>query len=285
MIADRSRVLGLGFPDTPDGVGHAHSTGQDALPTVIACLEHLQDLGHPTAIDALARAYGEAGDREREVALLTAVASGRGQVLGPDHPDALESRTGAYFARLAAGTGDGPVVGARLAADWGRVLGQDHPRVQEVRERLAAAYPSWTVRLRLLADEVNAGDAVEVEVRLERSCETDTGLPGSSGAQGQRSTEPSDQEGPPSAPPLPPLLLVAATRSDATVEPAIAEYASGSPPPVLVFTASEPGEHRLRLTVYDRDMGVVLQDVESTIEVTDDARSRPTSYVPGIRRH
>lgn len=54
---------------------------------------------------------------------------------------------------------------------------------------------------------------------------------------------------------------------------------------MLVFTASEPGEHRLRLTVYDRDMGVVLQDVESSIEVTDDARSGPASYVPGTRRN
>lgn len=127
MIADRSRILGLGLPATPDGVARAHSTGQDALATVIACLEHIQDLSHPTAVDALARAYGEVGDRQREVALLTAVASGRGQVLGPNHPDTLESRTGAYFARAAAGTGDGPVVGARLAADWGRVLGQEHP--------------------------------------------------------------------------------------------------------------------------------------------------------------
>ena len=139
VIADRSRVLGLGYPDTSDGIAAAHEQGQDALPTVTSCWTRILNLSDPTVIDALAQAYGEAGDWVRAAALFTAVASGRRQVLGDDHPDTLESRTGAVFARAAAGDVQGTsTTGLRLITGWERVLGPNHPRVRNVRQRMAS---------------------------------------------------------------------------------------------------------------------------------------------------
>ena len=91
--------------------------------------------------------------------------------------------------------------------------------------------------------------AVRIEVRLEQST----------------------QQGSLPTPELPLLLLVATARSAATVEPPVAEYVSGGEPAVFVFTASKPGPHCLRFTVYDRDIGVVLQDLETSIDVVMDS--------------
>jgi hypothetical protein len=57
---------------------------------------------------------------------------------------------------------------------------------------------------------------------------------------------------------LPPMVLVSSVGSAASLEPPATEYAAEGPPAAFTFIAREPGAHRLRYTVYDRDQGRVL---------------------------
>ncbi|GHJ91617.1 hypothetical protein SNE510_11360 [Streptomyces sp. NE5-10] len=71
------------------------------------------------------------------------------------------------------------------------------------------------------------------------------------------------------------LMLVASARSaDATVTPPCTGYRvqdGSSGPALFTFTAHTPGRHRLRLTVYDRAHGVVLQELSATLVAAEHA--------------
>ncbi|KDN80077.1 hypothetical protein DF19_23600 [Streptomyces olindensis] len=76
-------------------------------------------------------------------------------------------------------------------------------------------------------------------------------------------------EAPPSASES--VLVIATTRSAATLEPSAADCVTDAGPARFVFTARDPGEHRLRFTVYDPDYGRALQVLETTLPVPDPA--------------
>ncbi|GGN96729.1 hypothetical protein GCM10011579_098490 [Streptomyces albiflavescens] len=64
------------------------------------------------------------------------------------------------------------------------------------------------------------------------------------------------------------VLVVATSRSSATLEPSAVSYATDDARPAqFTFTAWEAGEHRLRFRVYDPEYGKVLQVVETTLPV------------------
>ncbi|MEV0633417.1 protein kinase [Streptomyces sp. NPDC050619] len=71
------------------------------------------------------------------------------------------------------------------------------------------------------------------------------------------------------------LMLVASARSaEATVTPPCTGYRVQDPasgPTAFTFTAHAPGRHRLRLTVYDRVHGVVLQELSATLVTAEPA--------------
>jgi DNA-directed RNA polymerase specialized sigma24 family protein len=63
------------------------------------------------------------------------------RLLGPDHPDTLNSRNSLAAAYLAAGRpGDAILLFEQILAVWQRVLGPDHPDTVTSRNNLAAAY-------------------------------------------------------------------------------------------------------------------------------------------------
>lgn len=66
------------------------------------------------------------------------------------------------------------------------------------------------------------------------------------------------------------LMLVAAARTAGRIMPPARSYHAGhatEEKATFVFTAHEPGEHRLRFTVYDRGYGVVLQELDATMTI------------------
>jgi hypothetical protein len=95
-----------------------------------------------------------------------------------------------------------------------------------------------------LLDEPRVGHAAQIEMRLLQ------------------------RDGSPADPGLPLMMLVVESR--ATVAPAIAEYLPSGPPARFAFTAAEAGAHRVRITVYDRGYGVVLQDLAVVVDVKAD---------------
>ncbi|MFF5981703.1 dynamin family protein [Streptomyces olindensis] len=103
----------------------------------------------------------------------------------------------------------------------------------------------WAPRLTLRSAAPRVGEPVTVDVRLERT---------SPGGAASEST-------------LPPMVLVSSVGSAAVLEPAATEYAAEGSPAAFTFIAREPGAHRLRFTVYDRDLGRVLQDFEAIVHV------------------
>ncbi|MEU0111770.1 dynamin family protein [Streptomyces sp. NPDC006251] len=104
---------------------------------------------------------------------------------------------------------------------------------------------SWAPRLTLRTAALRVGEPVVVDVRLEPAG------PGGAAAEDM----------------LPPMVLVSSVGSAASLEPPAAEYAVEGPPAAFTFIAREPGAHRLRFTVYDRDQGRVLQDFEAIVHV------------------
>ncbi|MFF2228347.1 hypothetical protein ACFVV7_34080 [Streptomyces globisporus] len=110
-----------------------------------------------------------------------------------------------------------------------------------------AAWPPRRARLTLAEDAVHTGTPATVEFTLAvieaREAELDKTAPVT-------------------------VLVVATPRSSATVEPAAASYATDDDTPVrFTFTASEPGEHRLRFKVCDPTSAKVLQVIEVTLPV------------------
>ncbi|MEV5315958.1 hypothetical protein, partial [Streptomyces sp. NPDC052610] len=65
------------------------------------------------------------------------------------------------------------------------------------------------------------------------------------------------------------LMLVVSPRSTgATVRPQCVIYRPQTlrdQPAAFTFTAHEPGRHQLRITVYHRAYGVVLQELDATV--------------------
>ncbi|MFT2018179.1 protein kinase domain-containing protein [Streptomyces sp. 796.1] len=71
------------------------------------------------------------------------------------------------------------------------------------------------------------------------------------------------------------LMLVAAARTAGHITPPARSYRAGhgsDGAATFSFTAREPGEHQLRFTVYDRDHGVVLQELDATMTIEAPAR-------------
>lgn len=101
---------------------------------------------------------------------------------------------------------------------------------------------AWRPRLTLL-DEPAVGATVRLELRLEP--EVPQADPGE----------------------LPGLRLVAVAASDAVLDPPVADYSPAGEPARFALTPSVPGPHTVRITVYDRGHGSVLQDLSTVVDV------------------
>jgi tetratricopeptide (TPR) repeat protein len=89
----------------------------------------------------LASAYQAAGRVAEAIPLHEHNLADRERVLGPDHPDALESRNDLADAYQDAGrAAEAIVLHERALADYERVLGPDHPGTLASRNNLADAY-------------------------------------------------------------------------------------------------------------------------------------------------
>ncbi|MFF3730919.1 hypothetical protein ACFYXM_11500 [Streptomyces sp. NPDC002476] len=120
----------------------------------------------------------------------------------------------------------------------------------------AVARPPRRARLTLAEDVVHIGAPVTVEFTLAAIDPREAEL---------------DRTEPVSA------LVIATSCSSATLEPPAASCATDDDTPArFTFTASEPGEHRLRFRVCDPTSGKVLQVVEATLPVAvSDPLGRP----------
>ncbi|MEU0456408.1 tetratricopeptide repeat protein, partial [Streptomyces sp. NPDC006129] len=196
----------------------------------------------PTLATQLAHAVGDAGDPADAVAVLKAVHAGRARMFGPDHPNTLESLAELAFACLEADDPDSAPSHEELLAGWERTFGPDHPETAELRWRLRTARPAWRARLTLVTDDVTAGRPVTIEVRLER-----------------------EERAAATAPPR--LMVAVSCPTAAAVDPATAEYDPGGAPTRFTLTASEPGAHDVRFTLYDHASGFVLQELKTVVHV------------------
>ncbi|WP_046779486.1 protein kinase domain-containing protein [Streptomyces yangpuensis] len=117
--------------------------------------------------------------------------------------------------------------------------------------------PACTPRLTLLDAPAHVGRAVRLEFALD--------VP--AGHPWHRSS--GDTRAPAE------LMLVASPRgAGSTLVPPCADYrvqAPGAEPAAFTFTAHTPGRHRLRITVYDRALGVVLQELDATLDAVEPA--------------
>ncbi|WP_405942333.1 protein kinase domain-containing protein [Streptomyces sp. NBC_00207] len=117
--------------------------------------------------------------------------------------------------------------------------------------------PACTPRLRMRGGPVQPGRAV----RLEFSLDVPAGHPWYRAAGDTR--DPAE------------LMLVASARSGgSTLVPPCAGYRVQDPeggPAAFTFTAHAAGPHTLRITVYDRVHGVVLQELNATLESAEPA--------------
>ncbi|MBB5935732.1 hypothetical protein [Streptomyces zagrosensis] len=76
------------------------------------------------------------------------------------------------------------------------------------------------------------------------------------------------------------LMLIASSRTAGRIVPPARSYQAGrapQQPATFVFTAHEPGEHRLRFTVYDRGYGVVLQELDATMNIEPPSVAEPSA--------
>ncbi|MBD9733595.1 hypothetical protein IGX29_17660 [Streptomyces sp. H28] len=105
--------------------------------------------------------------------------------------------------------------------------------------------PPMIPRVTVQPTAPRVGLPVEVRVRLDRGR--------SAGAAGDSA--------------LPPMLLVSSVASSAQLRPVAREYTVDGVPAAFSFVAHASGSHRLRFTVYDRVLGLVLQDFEAIVDV------------------
>ncbi|MFC9125552.1 dynamin family protein [Streptomyces sp. NPDC057099] len=131
----------------------------------------------------------------------------------------------------------------RLLVEEMRAAEEEHA-AEHLRLATGGRQP-WAPRLTLRSVALRVGEPVVVEVRLEPT------IPGGAATEGK----------------LPPMVLVSSALSPALLEPPAIEYAAEGAPAAFNFIAREPGAHRLRFTVYDRDLGRVLQDFEAIVDV------------------
>ncbi|CAM5455831.1 hypothetical protein SSPIM334S_01295 [Streptomyces spiroverticillatus] len=197
----------------------------------------------------LARTLRASGRPTEAVRLLQAVHSGRACLLGPDHPDTLESHAELVLTRLESDAPVAPEEQHDVLDRHERALGPDHPETEELRWRLRTARPARRPRL-TLRDETAVGRTSAIEVRLERNEDVP-------------------------APDLDRVEIVADCRTDAVVAPAAVEYVPGGPSAVFAFTPRQPGAHPLRFAVYDHDSGLALQELETVVHVPEVRGSVP----------
>ncbi|WSK08439.1 tetratricopeptide repeat protein [Kitasatospora sp. NBC_01300] len=210
----------------------------------------------PTLAVGLAAALAASGRRDASQGLLAAVHTARRTLMGPGHPLAVESRTA--LARLKDGAarspapldGGGPesLPSAPVRAELGPEPSEPAALVRRSRGSRhrppapAPARTAWRPRLTLL-DEPAVRATVHLELRLEPEVpQTDPGE-------------------------LPGLRLVAVAASDAVLEPPVADYSPAGEPVRFALTPSVPGPHTVRITVYDRGHGAVLQDLSAVVDV------------------
>lgn len=228
-----------------DGGAHPEAAAVDEevvrLRTVVEF--HADRLGVrlPSLPVELSRVLSDSERHAEAVTLLEAVHAGRSRVLGPDHPDTLESHAELVLARLETAAPASPDWQSDLLSRWESVFGAQHPETEELRWRLRTARPAWQPRLTLTGTAA-VGLTSSVEVRLER------------------------QEDVPALD-LPRIEVVADCRTDAVLLPAVVEYAPGGAPAVFSFTPREPGAHKLRFTLYDHASGLALQELETVVQV------------------
>ncbi|MDF4253668.1 MinD/ParA family protein [Streptomyces sp. WMMB303] len=109
-----------------------------------------------------------------------------------------------------------------------------------------APRPRLRARVTVAEDVVCVGEACTLEFRLTAA-------------------DPPDMAEP--HPPQQNLLVVATTRSRATVEPPAVDCTANDEPARFAVTAGEAGTHRVRFSVYDAENGRVLQVLETTLPV------------------
>lgn len=269
LLSDLASTLGHRFPDSAQALAAMHRRGgPEFRAAVLTCAERLLgDDAFPSLPVVLARALAATGDAAEARELLAAVSAGRSQVFGPDAPETLESR--AESARLSS------LADPQLLADLRRTYGKDHPGAEQLRRELEPYRPLWVPRVILDEDPV-AGRPVDMDFRLEPT----------RGANTEEAGEMSDGDG---TTPLPPMILLAAAHTAATIDPPVAEYLRRplSPSARFRFRADTPGTHTLRFTVYERESGVVLQDLEVGIDVTGETaegqQATPVTGAPNER--
>ncbi|MFE5588598.1 hypothetical protein, partial [Kitasatospora sp. NPDC056531] len=250
VIADRIAVgdsapttaLIAGHRDTDDlavSVGAARPGGFPHFPSLAVGLAH-------------ALAATERLDLARE--LLEAVCTGREALMDPGHPLAVEARTS--LSQLDnAEPGTKPVPAAPALAELTRRPPAPHPRRSRGSmhrpAQPAVARPAWCPRL-TLTEEPAVGATTHLELRLE---------PADNALQAD-----------PSA--LPDLRLVAAVTADAALDPPVADYTPAGAPARFALTPAAPGPHTVRITVFDRGHGAVLQDLSAVVDVPADTRAQ-----------
>ena len=96
-----------------------------------------------TGTDTVARAYLSAGLLDQAIILFVHNLTDYERILGPDHPDTLDSRNNLAYAYRSAGKLEQAIhLFEQTLADRERILGPDHPDTLTSRNNLASAYLS-----------------------------------------------------------------------------------------------------------------------------------------------
>lgn len=200
-------------------------------------VRHLESAPQPT-IPALldeVRAVGH----PRTVQVLVALAAAH-----PDHALAKAVRRAAFQVHVGvppAGSVQPMLGSAEPSAVPGTLGGED------VEPSPLSAPPRCQVQLTLLDDSPRAGIPVRLTVELV--------------------AEPAHPWARPGA--RPSLDIVAVPLSSAEVVPTTLLYARNADSGQFRVTVSEPGKHRIRFTFLHHDTGIVLQQVETDLDIAD----------------
>ncbi|MFD9685033.1 tetratricopeptide repeat protein, partial [Kitasatospora sp. NPDC059088] len=222
----------------------------------------------PSLAVGLAAALAADGRRDTARELLAAVCVGREALMDPGHPLAAEARaalTGLDRAeRVPLGAVAGapvpgaPVPGAPAQAGLGRGAPQLLPRRSRGSVHRAvdppAPRPAWRPRLTLVEDP-----AVGVTTHLEFHL------------------EPADGSVPAA---LPELRLVAAVSPEAVLDPPVTDHVPAGAPARFALTPAVAGPHTVRITVFDRGHGAVLQDLSAVLDVPAESPAEAGAAVP-----
>ncbi|WP_425296582.1 tetratricopeptide repeat protein [Nocardia abscessus] len=92
-----------------------------------------------TARNNLAHAYDSAGRTDEAISLYEQTLADRERILGPHHPNTLNSRNSlAHIYRAVGRTDEAISLYEQILADRERILGLDHPRTVVARDHLAS---------------------------------------------------------------------------------------------------------------------------------------------------